>query len=104
MSRLGKSVLDDTLEQVEIVYLDRATTKWWNGRRTPNAGEPVAFCGFFWIRSELEGGPFRSRSAAIRDAYYRFVLKIAAPSTGAFADGAKRRNTPTHNFKDWINS
>lgn len=106
MSQLKKSVTEDTLEQVEVVYLDRLTAKWWNNRRGAGSSEPGAYCGFFWVRRDVEGGPFKTRSAAIRDAYYRFVLRTAVPVTGTFANGGRRQSAPSSAaaFSDWINS
>lgn len=82
MTALKKSVVDATSTKVEVVYVDRDTSRWWNGRRRPE--DTAVFCGWYWIepRSREEAGPFRSRSAAYRDAYYRFVLRRELPSIG----------------------
>lgn len=80
MTALRKSVVERTMEQVEVVYLSRDTAKWWNARR--RADDTATFCGWYWIHRREEMGPFRSRSACIRDAYYRLVLQRELPSVG----------------------
>ena len=80
MTALRKSVIESTEAKVKIVYVDRETSKWWNTRRRPD--DTVVFCGWYWIRGTEEAGPFRSRSAAYRDAYYRHVLRREPPSVG----------------------
>jgi|SRR4051812_31368587 hypothetical protein len=80
MTALRKSVVERTMKQVEIVYLSRDTAKWWNARRRPD--DTATFCGWYWIHRREEMGPFKSRSACIRDAYYRLVLQRELPSVG----------------------
>jgi len=88
MTSLRDSVVLETLSEVRIIYLDRATTKWWNARRGPD--DVAAFTGFFWIRGKLEGGPFKTRSAAIANAYYRFVRNEQPPTYSSGVDVRKR--------------
>jgi hypothetical protein len=83
MTSLRNEVVADTLDQVQIVRLDRETAKWWNAKRSTN--DIAAFCGWFWIRGNDEGGPFMTRSSAIRDAYYKFIAHRAIPSIGRAA-------------------
>lgn len=97
MAALKAQVVADTLAEVQIVYLDRATTKWWNARRRP--ADTAAFTGWFWIRGAEEAGPFKTRSAAIRAAYYMHVLSREVPHVGhaaikAPAKRAARRGRP----------
>lgn len=80
MTALKASVVKSTFEKVQVVYLDRETSKWWNARRRPD--DTTVFCGWYWINGEEEAGPFKSRSAAVRDAYYRFVLHREIPNVG----------------------
>jgi hypothetical protein len=80
MTALRRSVISSAEQLVQIVYLDRSTSKWWNQRRRPD--DTATFCGWYWIRGRDEMGPFRSRSSCVRDAYYRFVLKRELPSVG----------------------
>ncbi len=80
MASLKDAVVARTLDKVRVVYLDRATSKWWNERR--RADDTAAFCGWFWVNGKKEAGPFKTRSAALRDAYYVFVLQREPPSIG----------------------
>jgi hypothetical protein len=80
MTALRHSVISSVEQLVQIVYLNRSTSKWWNQRRRPD--DTATFCGWYWIRGRDEMGPFRSRSSCVRDAYYRFVLKRELPSVG----------------------
>jgi hypothetical protein len=64
---------------VEIFYADRHTTKVWNGFRL--RGEPMRYGGWYWMRESKgkvvqmdEDGPFRTESAAIRDAFVKLQL------------------------------
>lgn len=66
-------------EGVYVLRLTRDTAGWWNRRRL--ADDTRVFCGWYWIRPGTPGdGPFATKSAAYRDAYYRFVLKRKPPS------------------------
>jgi hypothetical protein len=65
---------------VEIYFANRTTTKTWNSAR--HKGEPMQYGGWYWVRSKRglvvavdEDGPFRSESAAIRDAYVKLQLR-----------------------------
>ena len=81
MASLKLAVLTETLERVHVVYVDRSTCKGWNDKKDPD--DTPIFTGFYWLRGKEEGGPFKTRSAAVRDAYYRFVLRREAPTLGA---------------------
>lgn len=66
---------------VTVYFADRLTTKVWN--RTRLSGEPIQYGGWYWNRSEKgrvvetdTEGPFRSESAAIRDAYMKLQLRV----------------------------
>lgn len=85
MGSLRAEITSETMNHVRIVYLDRETSKWWNQRRRQD--DTPIFCGWYWIKGQEEAGPFKTRSAALRDAYYRFVLEREAPR----AFGAKPR-------------
>jgi len=65
---------------VEVFYADRHTTRIWNGFRL--RGEPLRYGGWYWMRNSKgrivetdEDGPFKSESAAIRDAFVKLQLK-----------------------------
>lgn len=77
MSSLRNETVTTVLSQVTIIYLTRAISSWWNERR--GEGDLPSFCGWYWIKGRHEGGPFRTRSSAIRDAHYRFVLREEQP-------------------------
>lgn len=65
---------------VKVYYADRRITGIWN--RDRQFGEPIFYGGWYWIRSHKgrvvqtdEDGPFRSESAAIRDAFMKLQLR-----------------------------
>jgi hypothetical protein len=65
---------------VTVYFANRSTTKAWNGNR--GDGEPLRYGGWYWMRTVKgrvvqfdEDGPFRSESAAIRDAYIKLQLR-----------------------------
>lgn len=78
MPALRDQVVESTLACVKVTYLDRETSKWWNARK--KADDTVTFCGWYWMKGNEEAGPFKTRSSALRDAYYRFVLEREVPS------------------------
>ncbi len=78
MAALRDGVVRDTLDQVQVVYLDRRIAGWWNQRRRRD--DTPIFCGWYWLRGLSEAGPFKTRSAAIRAAYYLFVLQRDQPT------------------------
>lgn len=91
MTALADKVVADTLGKVQVVYLDRETSKWWNGRR--KGDDTAVFCGWFWVKGSEEAGPFKTRSSAIRDAYYTFILKRELPSVGhSMVEGMRHRD------------
>ena len=87
---LKREIVTDTSRHVRLAYVDRWAAKAWNQTRQPY--DTQAFCGWFWIThrrfagvegthaGKQEGGPFPTRSAAMRDAYYRFVRKTGTPA------------------------
>jgi hypothetical protein len=75
---LPKSVIEETDEKVRVVYVDMALAALWNEKR--DAGEPRLFTGYYWLNGSREGGPFKSRSSAVRDAWYRVVNQSIPPS------------------------
>lgn len=65
---------------VKVYFANRSTTKVWNGDRRED--EPLRYGGWYWMRSQKgrvvafdEDGPFRSESAAIRDAFIKLQLR-----------------------------
>ncbi len=67
---------------VKVYFAGRTTTKVWNGTRIK--GEPLRYGGWYWERTQKgkvvavdEDGPFRSESAAIRDAFVKLQLRVS---------------------------
>lgn len=85
MSRLTDAVLAATLHAVDVVRVDGDAVRYWNARKRPS--EPVMLAGWYWLQGPRESGPFPNRSAAIRDAYYRVVLRTEPPGA---SDAAAR--------------
>ena len=68
---------------VQVYFATRHTTKVWNEIRL--SGEPLRYGGWYWMRTQRgrvteadEDGPFRSESAAIRDAFIKLQLRVKA--------------------------
>ena len=66
---------------VEVYYAGRHTTKVWNSLRLD--GEPLRYGGWYWVRKARgrivmtdEDGPFKSESAAIRDAFLKLQIRV----------------------------
>lgn len=80
--RLASGIVDLVKQsKVKVYFADRTTTKVWNRMR--NGKEPIQYGGWYWMREEKgvvvetdSEGPFRSESAAIRDAYTKLQLRI----------------------------
>lgn len=80
--RLSDKVLAATKKAGIITYFaDRRITKHWNSERDQD--EPVRYGGWYWHRqvkrrivSTDEEGPFRSQSAALRDAFVKLQLSV----------------------------
>ena len=76
--RLPDSVLTElTKHKVEVFEASRITTSFWNERRGPK--DPRFFCGWYWYtkhNTNAINGPFKTVSAAHRDAYVRIVLRV----------------------------
>lgn len=79
--RLPNSVLASlTKAGVGAYFADRGHTALWNSDR--GDGEPCFFGGWYWHRSVKgrvvqsdEEGPFKSESAALRDAWKKLQLR-----------------------------
>jgi hypothetical protein len=79
--RLSDSVVEAVRKsKVKVYFANRHTTKVWNQVRA--SGDPIQYGGWYWLREEKgrvvetdTEGPFRSESAAIRDAYMKLQLK-----------------------------
>jgi hypothetical protein len=64
--------------RVFVELANRQTVNIWNAMR--GAKDLPAFCGWYWLCGYREGGPFRTESAAMRDAWYRIVRKQEPPA------------------------
>lgn len=65
---------------VRVFHVSYAATRVWAAERPK--GEPLVFSGWYWARGREECGPFRSQSAAWRDAWYRAIRKQTPPDVG----------------------
>ena len=80
--RLPDAVIDIVKQKgVKVYFASRNTTKVWNQQRISK--EPLRYGGWYWMRSQrgrvtemAEDGPFRSESAAIRDAFVKLQLRL----------------------------
>jgi len=66
---------------VKIYFADRRITKIWNQERDQE--DLMVYGGWYWQRHKKgrvvqvdEDGPFRTESAAIRDAYIKLQLRV----------------------------
>lgn len=79
--RLQKSIRGAVdKEGIDVYFANRHTTKVWNGLRLK--GEPLRYGGWYWVKKSKgrivetdEDGPFKSESAAIRDAFVKLQLR-----------------------------
>jgi hypothetical protein len=69
--------LEDT--GVEVFFVSREATKWWNARRHSRKQAIALLGGWYWTLNGEEAGPFRTPSAARRDVYYRRILQETPP-------------------------
>lgn len=65
---------------IQVYFAGRSTTKVWNSNRGDK--EPLQYGGWYWMRTHKgrviemdQEGPFRSESAAIRDAFLKLQLR-----------------------------
>lgn len=76
---LRNKLIEDVHATVdEIFYLDWSAAQRFNEKRDKD--QPLVFSGWYWALGAQEGGPFKSKSSAYRDAWYRLVLRRAPPS------------------------
>lgn len=67
---------------VHVYFADRKITKTWN--KDKDVEDPLFYGGWYWNRAKKgkvvatdEDGPFRTESAAMRDAYVKLQLSHA---------------------------
>lgn len=79
--RLPDAILEAVKSaRVDVFEANRGTTQWWNERRSRD--EPRYFAGWYWVRKDRRNkvdseqyGPFKTQSAAIRDAFVKLQLR-----------------------------
>ena len=74
---LPSAIITDVEDAVTVFYVDFTTARLWALRR--DKGEPLVFCGWYWAKGPVEGGPFKTRSACYRDAWFRIVQRRTPP-------------------------
>jgi hypothetical protein len=85
---LPNAIIKDVDEGVAVFYVPFSTCRYWAEHRAP--GEPLVFSGWYWAEGAREGGPFKSKSACYRDAWYRAVRHKQPPKLRADALNAER--------------
>jgi hypothetical protein len=86
---LPNALVSEVEDLVSVFYVNYATTRLWAEHR--EKGEPLVFSGWYWAKGPREGGPFKSRSACFRDAWYHMVQKRTPPVLHAEAIKAERK-------------
>jgi hypothetical protein len=74
---LPNALITDVEDAVTVFYVDYQTTRYWAEKR--EKGEPLVFSGWYWAKGPREGGPFKSRSACYRDAWFHVVRRVTPP-------------------------
>ena len=74
---LPNAIVSDVMDVCEVFYLHWDQCKHFNERRKD--GEPMVFTGWYWAKGAQEAGPFKTRSACYRDAWFRLVRHQAPP-------------------------
>src|SRR5579864_5992150 len=74
---MPSTIIDQVDKLVRVGYVPREITHYWNTRR--KSDEPCVFTGWYWVNGVEEGGPFKTKSSAYRDAYFVKVLGVAPP-------------------------
>lgn len=79
---LKDSVVAEVERLALVRYVSAAECKLWNEHRRPD--ELRLFCGWLWAARRGGGyqGGLRTRSAALRDAWYQLVAQERAPRPG----------------------
>jgi hypothetical protein len=79
---LPKSVVEVVSRaRIKVFYADRGMTRFWNDNKAPK--DLRYFTGWYWYvksrngRAESEEhGPFKTKSSAYRDGYYKMQLRV----------------------------
>lgn len=75
---LPDKIVAEVTDAVRAFYVDWSTCRYWNANRAK--GEPIIFSGWYYSASGREHGPFKSKSACFRDAWFRVVCKQPPPT------------------------
>ena len=102
MAYYSDATIQEIEEECRVFYLDRAVTRSWNENRRGNELRLVT--GWTWVQrggKALYRTGFKTRSAALRDAYYILIQHREPPvdlsrSKVVRLDAA---HTPTHKRK-----
>jgi hypothetical protein len=90
---LSNSLLDEARAlEVRVFYLSYAACRRWAEHR--DKGEPLVFSGWYWTHGKREAGPFKSQSAAWRDAWYLLGRHRAPLLTAHNEQFERERNAP----------
>lgn len=93
---LPRSLVDDVhAANIEVFHVCYAATRLWARERAE--GEPLVFSGYYWTFGNREAGPFRSKSSAYRDAWYRVVRRRLPPMITARNDTYERQRNSQDN-------
>src|SRR6185437_10537355 len=92
---LPNRIRDDVEDDCEVFYVTRDIAAFWNDNRVK--GDPLVFTGWYWAKDAREGGPFKSKSACYRDAWFRVVCERARPVLHADTVRIERRNSRREN-------
>ena len=92
---LSREIVEDVTDAVKVFYVDFAATRYWAEKRAK--GEPLVFTGWYWALGGREGGPFKSKSACYRDAWYRVCNKQSPPALRQKASSFEHRKHQREN-------
>lgn len=73
----------------EVFYVGFTLSRVLNEHRERD--QPLIFSGWYWAKGSFEGGPFKSRSACYRDAWFRLVHRKPAPRIHADTQRAEAK-------------
>lgn len=88
---LPNAIVSDVDDTVTVFYVNYETCRFWAENR--DKGEPLVFSGWYWAKGPREGGPFKSKSACYRDAWYHVVQRRTPPVMQATVRKFERRET-----------
>lgn len=84
MAYYGDKTISEIEERARVFYLDQSHTRGWNENRRGN--ELRLLTGWTWSERGGQGRSrtgFKTRSAALRDAYYVLIQHREQPGAGS---------------------